>query len=218
MKRLSMTQHGKKFHVEGYPDSVALKRIDDSDARELQALTLHQSDMNFCRAAMEQLEKSRKSDEGVIAQALWLVCVACFFKCFGSSKSRTSLSANEVLKNHTGAMQVFDYFKALRDKHVIHDENAYCQAFTAVALNAENASSKVADVIAIATNASTIDDAHVTQFKQLVETTNAWVSERREALHQSLAQKYEQWAYKDLLALPDIQYTAPTASSVRTKR
>jgi hypothetical protein len=92
-------------------------------------MTLHLSDLYFCEAALEQIDRL-DSRRGVIAEALWVAAIARYFKCFGSSQSRAQLSAKKILKSHPGAEEVFDYFKNLRDKHLIHDESALTQGFT----------------------------------------------------------------------------------------
>nr|MDP2192030.1 hypothetical protein [Rhodoferax sp.] len=216
-KHLDITRINGQFHIEGYPDAVALKRIDTPVARQLQATTLHLSDLLFCETALEQLTQL-ESRHGVIPEALWVAAIARFFKCFGNSESRAQLSEKKILKSHAGAHDVFGYFKNLRDKHLIHDESALTQGFTGVAVNAVGAQYQVADIIAMSFNAFTIDDAHLVQFRQLVNVTLAWLRQKQEDLHNLLGAEYEKWARDDLLALPDITYTVPGSDAVSTKR
>jgi len=56
------------------------------------------------------------------------------------------------------------------------------------------------------------------QFSQLVEVSFAWVTAKREELHNQLGKAYEQWKYDDLMTLPEIKYTAPSGEQVRVKR
>jgi hypothetical protein len=218
VKPLTLTKLGDKLHIEGYPDAVAVKQIGDPIARQLQGIALHRFDLGYCRAALAELARLDRSTQPLLAEALWVSSIARYFKCFGTNKARTQLSSQKVLKDHPGADKVFAYFRELRDKHIIHDENPYSQAFAGVALNAKDAEFKVADIISLAVNAFTVDDDHLRSFSQLAEVTLAWVDVKREELHTRLGKQYEQWRYEDLLALPDISYTAPTSDKVGTTR
>jgi hypothetical protein len=122
------------------------------------------------------------------------------------------------LKTHTNANLVFEYFNDLRNKHIIHDENPFTQAFTGVVINDLAAQHKVADIISLAFNAFTVDDTHLAQLTQLVEITLKWVNEKRDELHNIIGREYEQWSHHELLVLPNIKYTAPSSDVVGVKR
>ncbi len=115
-------------------------------------------------------------------------------------------------------MDAFEYFQHLRDKHVVHDENAYSQSLSAVALNARQAAFKVADVISMSITASTIDEQHIRSMLQLVNHTFGWVERKRDELHNMLGSRYESLSYDELLNLPNVTYTNPTASSISVPR
>src|SRR5262249_43070251 len=139
VRPLAFSMQDKSLHVEGYPDAVALKRIDDPIARQLQGITLHQFDLAFCKTALDWLGRIDRLATPLIAEALWVSAITRYFKCFGENKARTQLSAKKVLKEHPGAGDVFGYFQDLRDKHIVHDENPYSQSLVAIALNAQDA-------------------------------------------------------------------------------
>jgi hypothetical protein len=181
----------KTLRVEGYPDAVALKRIDDPIARQLQGMVLHQTDLGFCKAALDELGRINRLAQPVLSEALWVSAITRYFKCFGKNAARTQLTATKVLKGHPlQAHEVFKYFKDLRDKHIVHDENPYSQSFVGVALNAEGASFKVADIISLAVSVFTFDDEHFGSFRNLVEVTLAHVSTKRDELHNLLGKLF----------------------------
>jgi hypothetical protein len=215
---LGISRRGTVLHVEGYPDAVALKCIDDPVARQLKATVLHCSDLHFCCEALTALLALNRQAQPLVAEALWVAAIARYFKCFGSNKSRTQLVEKKVLKGEAGAMEVFKYFQHLRDKHVIHDENAYSQSFTAVAVNPKEAPFKVADVISMVINASTIDDQHIESLSRLANHTLRWVEQKRDELHNLLGSRYERETYDFLMSLPDVKYQVPTAKQVSTAR
>lgn len=218
VKPLHFTVADGQFHIEDYPEAIALKRIDTPIARQLQAVTLHQFDLVFCRDALAEIARLNMAENATVVEGLWVAAIARYFKCFGSNKSRSQLSLQKIFKSHPGAEVVFAYFQDLRDKHIIHDENPFTQAFAGVAVNGLEAQYKVADIITLAFNAFTVDDAHLTQLAQLVDVSLTWVNEKRDELHNHLARDYEQWSHEKLLGLPDIQYIAPTADAVGVKR
>jgi hypothetical protein len=207
------------LHIE-HPNVVALKRIDEPIARQLQALALHHYDLGFSHDALGEIAKLDRSQrrERFLAEALWISSMARYFKCFGGNQSRISLSATKVLKGHEDAKHVFRYFQALRDKHIIHDENPFSQAFAGVALGHRDAKPKVEGVLSMAFNKLTMDDEELRKFSDLLRLTIAWVDARRHELSDTLAQKYEQWTYDDLMALPDIPFTVPSSDQVAVKR
>jgi len=207
-----------QIHIDDYPDAIALKRVDTPIARQLQAITLHQFDLSFCREALAEIARLDRTKNVLIVEGLWVSVIARYFKCFGSNQSRSQLSAKKILKSHPGAEAVFSYYQDLRDKHIIHDENPFTQAFTGVAVNGTEAQYKVADVISLAFNAFTVDDTHLVQLTQLVDVTLAWINRKRDELHDMLGREYEKWSHQDLLTLPDIQFIAPSAAVVGMKR
>jgi hypothetical protein len=115
-------------------------------------------------------------------------------------------------------MDVFQYYKDLRDKHIIHDENPYSQAFTAVALNTKDSQFKVADIVSLSMNILTTDKEHIQSFSQLVQFTYEWVKIKHEELHNKLGAEYEKKDYETLLLLPDVIYQKPNADKVSEKR
>jgi hypothetical protein len=218
VKPVRVEIRGDQLHIEGYPDAVAFKKIDDPIARQLQAITLHFNDLLFCHDALVELARLDRAKQKLLVKALLIASIARYFKCFARNKSRTQLSSKKVLKNHKDSEKGFAYFQALRDKHIIHDENPYSQALTGVVLNPREAHFKVANVVSTAITVLTLDDDHLKQFSQLVEVTFAWVNSKRDELHKRLGETYEHMEYEDLLALPDIKYVVPSSKEVSVKR
>ena len=167
---------------------------------------------------MKEITRHNRAESKLAVEGLWIAAIARYFKCFGGNKSRSQLSAKAILKGHPGAETVFAYFQDLRDKHIVHDENPLTQAFVGVVVNGVSAPYKVADIVSLAINAFTVDDAHLTQLTQLVDVTLSWVDAKRDELHHKLGHEYEQWSRRELLALPDMQFTVPTAQAVGVKR
>ncbi len=71
-----------------------MKRIDDPIAKQLQAMTLHHIDLSFCRGTLAEIVGLDRSTQPLLAEALWVSCIARYFKCFGDNKTRTQLSSS----------------------------------------------------------------------------------------------------------------------------
>lgn len=219
MKHLSTSRRGDALHIEDYPQAVALKQVDSADARELMSLALHHSDMVACKGFIDDIYQFRNlpNSEHLI-HALWIAAIALFFKCFGRNDARGRLSAKEVFADHDGALPVFQFFKDLRDKHLIHDENPYSQGAVALVINPIENPHKVADVLSMSFHSFTADESHVDSFSPLVEVASGWVWQKMDRLHSKIAQEFELISHPELMALPDVQYSPPTADSAGSSR
>jgi len=207
-----------RIHIEGYPDAIAVKLIEDPIAKRLQAIALHHADLTFCYQALNKISTLDKSNDVLVIEALWVSSIALYFKCFAPNKSRRQLSAEKILKGQIGAMDVFNYFLNIRNKHIIHDENPYSQSLVAVALMKSEAPYKVADILSLVFNAFLVENEHLRSFSRLVKFTLDWVRAQRDELHNILGKKYEQVPYEEILALPDVTYRAPVADEASKAR
>jgi hypothetical protein len=61
-------------------------------------------------------------------EAMWRSAIVHLLKCFGDHEARFSLQPRQVYRGEPPeAIENFEYFKGLRDKHLVHDENSYAQ-------------------------------------------------------------------------------------------
>lgn len=218
IKALALTQEGKTLRIEGYPDAIAFKRIEGKHAVRLRAMTLHDADLTRCWEALQALASDDNAKDSILRDCLWIAAVALYFKCFGNSKARCQLDAKAVFKTQSSAMPAFQYFDALRNKHILHDENAYTQSFVGIVVNPVSNRYKVADVVSSGVDAITSDPSHVKSLSTLVNATRVWVAAERDRLHKMLADEYEAKPYEVLLAMPNVQIKVPTASQVKDIR
>ena len=75
---------------------------------------------------------------GLVRQGLWRSAVEHCMKCFSSSEARSKLNPKKVFKGDPEALEIHEYFRNLRNKHIAHDENAYSQCIPGAVLNAPN--------------------------------------------------------------------------------
>lgn len=199
------------------PNSITKKIMVDPDSKLLMSMILHYDDLSFCRQALNEIVKLKVPQNNPLIEGLWVSLIIKFFKCFTNNKSRSKLSP-KIFKNNSESIDAFCYFKSLRDKHIAHDENSYMQALVGIVVNSKGNSPKIANILAVAVHAETMDSWHLPQITQLVEVALDWVTEKLGELQSTLEEKYEQWSYEDLLSLPDLRYKVPTNKEVQKIR
>lgn len=199
-----------------YPDAERFVRVSGPIAEQLKAMTLHASDLDFALSMLNLLNNTTLPKE--LRIGLWECAITSFFKCFTSSKSRSKLSEDKVFKAQKDALPAFAYFKNLRDKHIVHDENSYTQAFVGAIINKQGAGQKVADIVATALGSVTLDQQHFQTFHSLVSFTKVWVNGKRDELHIILWKEYESKSYEDLCQLETVKFKVPTSQEVNINR
>ena len=177
--RLTTTPQG--LQIEGIPDGTHVVSVVGVLARRLADLQLHATDLSFAAAALDALGRM-EPDDSLVREALWRTAIVHYFKCFGEG-ARFQLSERKLHKGldpivHT----IFGYFKDLRNKHFVHDENAYAQATVCAVLNNGSKPYKVEKVVCVAALAKTSTADNVGNLGNLVQVALRWVElQHREA-------------------------------------
>jgi len=207
--------NGKELHIKDYPNAIKVARIDSPKSVELRNLVLHMHDLQL---AFDFLNLINSTKDEKIRTGLWYVSVTLYFKCFTNSLARKMLSPSKVYKECKDALPAFNYFKALRDKHLVHDENAYAQAFVGLVVNSPGSECKIADVLSGTIISETLDQSHWSSFYNLVKYALEWVGKRREDLHFALAKEYEKLEYEEIINLENVNFTVPTTDKAFKSR
>ena len=202
------------------PDGqVAMYPVHHESARRWVDLSLHLSDLEVTLGWLELLthKHTKRTPE---ADALWTAALTMFFKCFKRSASRSKLDAAVVLANEPeeGRAQ-FDVLQALRDKTVVHDENAYTQGAVLVPIvNPGGPVARMGPPVVTLFKASTLDDWHISNLRLLtlasvtyVKSAMAEVSEEVEAYLRSASRT-------DIVAAGPYLYTSPSVDTAKQCR
>jgi len=204
------------IHLPGFPNAVKLVDIRTPKAKRLADLALHQEDLRFALECLG-LITINVSESNLIQKALWRSALVSFFKCFGNG-DRFQLSPQKLLKGEPSeAMKSFNYFKSLRNKHVVHDENSYTQTVCGAVLNPEFSETKVDRVIALCMDMH-LDQTHLSSFITLVKFILDSVSKEFDALELSIRGELESESYSTLISLPAPIYHAPMADEVHVHK
>ena len=156
---------------------------DEPQQQWIESLALHHGDLIMAGAAIAHgLRAGEDAASWVIKDVLFFSAVSRFIKCFQGSKSRKELKAEAVFAGHSTRMSWFKLFRSLRNKHHIHDENAYDQSQLFVLLNADGAAPAVPTigVLTQRTDAATI--GNMRRLQMLILRTHVWLCD--EALRQ----------------------------------
>lgn len=217
MEYFDLTHSSEGFHIEGFPDAVKVIALKGKKAKNLADLVLHKSDLDFAIECLQTLKTIPSSQVG-IQRSLLLSAIACFFKCFQESKSRFALQPEDVFAGDTEGLEVFEYFRNLRNKHLLHDENAYHQSLPGAILNKESSDCKIAKIVCLQATAITAIEDEYNNLHLLCTTTRNWVVEQFDLLASELMKELEAQPYAELEKMESPVYRKPTLEDIYIKR
>ena len=218
MEYYQITQNEKEFHIEGFPNATKLIKIGGQKAKRLADLSLHKSDLDFAAECLEAI--NRVADEpNIIRQVLWHSAVVHFFKCFGDSSARFQLNARDnIYRGDMQGQEIFKYFKSLRNKFLIHDENSYAQCIPGAVLNKRDHPYKIEKIVCFSALADTLNQPNYSNLKLLIQKAKSWVVSEFDTLCGILTKELEAESYDDLLSREGITYRAPTANEIHENK
>ena len=205
MKPLTFRLENNELRIDQYPSAVAVKRIDGADADALEAMSLHELDLAACEAALQLCVTLKDREEApLLLKTVWTGVLALYVKCFATgARGPNALKAEDIF-DAPEALQAHEHYKNLKDKHLVHDVNAYSQGQVGVVVNPMTSDRKVADVVSIAIEAAPIEQDMQVVYN-LVDGAISHVRRRRKELHDKLTAEYEGLDYAALMGPPVLQ-------------
>lgn len=208
---ISKTEAG--LHIEGFPDAVKVVLIDGREAKRLADLSLHKADLEFADACLDAINQAPE-EPIIMREALWRSAIVHFLKCFGNG-ARFQLTPQKLYKGEPPeALLVFNYFKGLRNKHLVHDENSYAQSIPGAVLNNGKKEYKIEKIVCFSAIGATLEQRNYGNLKLLIQKARAWVVSEFDALCECLAAKLEEESYEKLLARDALTYRVPTVDDI----
>lgn len=218
MEFFELSQRESGLHIEGFPDAVKVIGIDGPRSKRLADLALHKDDLAFADSCLDAINLSPEKPS-VIREALWRSAIVHFMKCFGDSGARFQLSATKILKGEPPeALMAFEYFKHLRNKHFVHDENSYAQSLPGAILNPKTKSCKIEKIVCFAAIAKTLGQENYGNLKLLIQKTHSWVIAEFDQLCDTLTAELELEPYESLLKKESLTFRAPTNDEIQKNR
>jgi hypothetical protein len=214
MEYFDISHSDSGFQIEGFPDAVKVLSVSTPMARRLADLALHRQDLSF---AKECLEVINKTEDDFIREVLWRSAIVHFFKCFGSSNARSSLPERKIYASEE-AFEVYSFFKNLRHRHYIHDENSYTQALPGAILNKPNSQNKIAKIVCFYTTAEVLDQPNFSNLMLLITTALSWLELSFDTLCDKLTLELEQKPYEELVATEGLIWNKPRLEDIDKNR
>lgn len=219
MEYFSISKGPSGFHVEGVPDAIKLIRANGPIADRISGLALHQTDLRFADQCLDAINQFPES-ASMLRAASWRSAVMHFGKCFGSSAARFQLNENTIYKNEPAlALEVYEYFKNLRNKNIIHDENSLSQSITgAAAINRGDKPYKIEKIVCFAAISDVLGQENFSNLKMLIQKALEWVDAEFETCCQRLSRDLEMKPYDELFNMDVVMYSKPDIDDVGKNR
>ncbi|TCT06366.1 hypothetical protein [Paralcaligenes ureilyticus] len=218
MEHFEISQRESGLHIEGFPDAVKVIAIEGPRSKRLADLALHKDDLEFADGCLDAINLSPEGPY-VIREALWRSAIVHFMKCFGDSGARFQLSSAKILKGERPEASIaFKYFKHLRNKHFVHDENSYAQSLPGAILNSETKSYKIEKIVCFAAIAGTLAQENYSNLKLLIQKSRSWVISEFDQLCSTLTAELEREPYERLLKKESLAFRAPIIGEIHKNR
>jgi hypothetical protein len=218
-----MTQDVSPLEIEipgEFPHGKKVVHVDTVDGKALADLVLHRSDLNFARESLDAINHPGITPH--IQESLWRSAITHLYKCFQHHESRKRLLVDDV---YVGAPEQarrnFDFFRNVRNKQLVHDENSSTQSFTVAILNDGTKPHKVEAVRAMAMTFQLLGpegQQNYESFYQIVVRVQEWVTREFDKLQAKIYADLEKLSYAELDGMPSVLGYVPTLAEVGQKR
>jgi hypothetical protein len=220
LEAIPFTFEGGQIQINGFPDAVQVIAISSAIGKRLADLTLHRQDLRFAQECLESINRT-PSDSGSLREALWRSAIVHFTKCFGKSKARESLRFDDIYGNTTTtalANDIFNYFKSVRDKHVVHDENALSQVLVGALLNDGSKPFKIEKIICLDMAAIVLEEENYSNLCLLTEAALEWVTSKFDEACNEATAELEAKSYDELKCMNQPMLQIPKLEDVHKRR
>ena len=206
----SLASDGTDWH-----DALKQAQLSGPIARRVEALGLHHFDISFCRRILEEHHAKFLQDYSDLSLALWIAVVTKFMSCFQRSKARSPLDPRKVYGPNSTAFRDFELLMALRNKHVVHDENSHYKATAFAWLEPNGDVREVGPMIAIAR----IDPTLVTMIRNLVKAAQDYIHVAMEDAGKALLAAVQAMSPEERATLPKgIRFDFPSTDDIKKTR
>lgn len=153
---------------------------------------------------------------------MWRSAIIHYCKCFAQRGSRRPLPFTKILPvrpdGEPQPREIHKYFLALRNKHVVHDENAWLQMLTGAVIASPDKGYSIERVTCTSFQAETFSDANFGNLYLLIEEALKWVESHCDTLCDNITEELEKLPRETLLSQLDLEYRPPEAEDVDSAR
>jgi hypothetical protein len=184
-------------------------------AERVAALSLHHYDMSFCERILKEHHPKFVQDYNDVSLALWIAVLTKFMSCFQSSKARARLDPRNVYGSNPTALQHFELLLALRNKHIVHDENSHYEAAAFAWLEPSGDVRQVGPMLSVAR----IDPELVAAMRLLVAHAQDYIHVAMEDAGQALLEEVQAMTSEERTSLPKgVWFDLPTEDDIKKTR
>jgi len=214
MENVDFTIEPNEFRINGIPDAHQVASLDTPQAKRLADMAAHRIDLFFVLECLKELDGKAYEPNSIVQNALWNSAIVHYVKCFGGGHgARGQLSAHKILKTEpVEAMRCHGFFERLRNKHVVHDDQAWSSFMPMAVINNGRKSYKIEKIICSSVEGVHFDIANYGNLRLLTEIALKWVEKEFDALAVNLTSFLETLSFAELTAMPPPQYTVPDYS------
>lgn len=217
MEPIAFSLVNGKIFIAGYPEAEKIIKLDDEKARRFSDLGLHNNDLDLSLECLNRIDIA-KAKEDFLMDLYWECAIIHFMKCFGVNESRFKLNFEKIYGNSDGAKISFNYFKNLRNKHIIHDENSYSQSLVGAIINNEKCITKVAKIINNTVTANTLELSNYHNLNLLVIKARKWVVEQFDVIANQILIELEKLNHAELIKREELILRVPEISEIGESR
>lgn len=209
------------IHILEYPNADKILSLpDDLFTKQLKDMLLHWADL---MEAKNCLEGMRSDYPDIINKALAQNAIVVFYKCFGTNNSRNNpLKKDKILANYPPeAKAVFDYYKKLRDKFIVHDESRLAQALTGIILQTNKTPPfvDIVSTVAIAEKFKSEEEIKgLSSFLHLTLVALQWVENKIDELSDLIKREYHLKTLTEFAGLKPLSLNIPNNEDIFKSR
>jgi hypothetical protein len=203
-----------------FPDGKKVIHVDTPDGEALADMVLHRSDLKFARDSLDAINHPGITPH--IQESLWRSSITHLYKCFQRHESRKRLLVDDVYAGAPEqARRNFEFFRNVRNKQLVHDENSSTQSFTVAVLNNGSKAHKIEAVRALAMSFQLLGpegQQNYESFYQVVVRVQEWVTREFDKLQAKIHADLEKLSYAELDGMPPVVGHVPTLAEAGRKR
>ena len=208
------------FQIDGFPDAaklIAVSPLVKHLPEQLADMVLHHADLRFAKECLEAVFSPGANP--LVAEGLWRSAIVHYCKCFGEHGVRRARLPYSKFLPAGLPRDVHRYFMELRNKHLMHDVNAWTQASPMAVVGLANGEGMIKDVICVKITGDTRNSENIHNLESLIGAALPWVESKVDDLCAQIRSQLEAQDYDTLLAQPEPKpYAPPRAEDVSNPR
>lgn len=208
-----------EFVIDGLPQDtvnvISFAALLPRQTRDLSSVTAHRLDLRFAKTFLDLISGA----DDAARTALWRGAITHYCKCFSQTNKtggRRPLNSKLLPAGLPG--EIHSWFMSLRNKNLVHDENAWLQTLAGAAIAGPGKGHNIEEVICSTVEGQFLSPENFGNLTLLIEHALEWTNSEFERLCKEISEELEKVPRETLLSQPNVQYRAPEAGDVHSPR